>query len=302
MEANYTCSKCPQKFSVKSNLSRHMKVHEPRSLECTVCKKTFTLQQTLDRHKKIHLYPVIPLFNQNEALLKCFSQAKRVASQQSQTIEQIWFEEETAQKAAKMTGQDMWRSNLIITFGKYAGQSYKWLLENDVGWAVNPSSTQEESPSTSSVDEPSSSDIGCHKSWEDPPLHTQAMYEPNIRWLKTDPNYGLFKKDASQKKILRNKMDFPPPPLPTGVQGTLPSMLMFFFTTPAFFGRPVGVMALKIRCPNADCPAPPGSFLTRSGYGNVARTVCSLNYNYTLLTERLMCFGFTLPRSPFCAS
>lgn len=30
----------------------------------------------------------------------------------------------------------MWKGQLVITFGKYAGQSFRWLLENDVGWVV----------------------------------------------------------------------------------------------------------------------------------------------------------------------
>ena len=30
----------------------------------------------------------------------------------------------------------MWRANIIISFGKYAGQSFKWLLENDIGYVV----------------------------------------------------------------------------------------------------------------------------------------------------------------------
>ena len=46
-------------------------------------------------------------------------------------------------------------------------------------------------------------------------------------------------------------------------------------------------MDVKTKCPNARCPAPPNTFLTKSGYGNVARQVCGIRYNYTLLTERL---------------
>ena len=39
--------------------------------------------------------------------------------------------------------------------------------------------------------------------------------------------------------------------------------------------------------PQQSCPAPPGTYLSRSGYGDVAREVCELEHNYTLLTERL---------------
>ena len=49
------------------------------------------------------------------------------------------------------------------------------------------------------------------------------------------------------------------------------------------------MMGLRVRCPNANCPAPPGSYLTRNGYGNAARTVCGMKCHSTLLTERLMC-------------
>ena len=54
--------------------------------------------------------------------------------------------------------------------------------------------------------------------------------------------------------------------------------------------RPVGVMEAKIKCPNASCPSPPGTFLSRSGYGEVAREVCGLRHNYTVLTEAQMPF------------
>ena len=49
------------------------------------------------------------------------------------------------------------------------------------------------------------------------------------------------------------------------------------------------MMEALIRCPNQSCPAPPGTYLSRSGYGDVAREVCGLEHNYTLLTERLKC-------------
>ena len=54
--------------------------------------------------------------------------------------------------------------------------------------------------------------------------------------------------------------------------------------------RPVGVMEAKIKCPNASCPSPPGTFLSRSEYGEVAREVCGLRHNYTVLTEAQMPF------------
>ncbi|CAM4444687.1 unnamed protein product [Leuciscus chuanchicus] len=81
-------------------------------------------------------------------------------------------------------------------------------------------------------------------------------------------------------------MEFHPPPPPMAVKGAVPNMLSFF-TTPAFFWRPVGVMKALIRCPNTN--APPEYYLEKRGYGSYARQVCGMNFHYTLLTERLMC-------------
>lgn len=49
------------------------------------------------------------------------------------------------------------------------------------------------------------------------------------------------------------------------------------------------MMETKIKCPNSNCPAPPGSYITRGGFGTYARQVCGTKHFYTLLTERLMC-------------
>lgn len=49
------------------------------------------------------------------------------------------------------------------------------------------------------------------------------------------------------------------------------------------------MMQAKIRCPNANCPAPPGEYLEKKGFGSYARQVCGMKYNYTLLTEKLKC-------------
>ena len=45
----------------------------------------------------------------------------------------------------------------------------------------------------------------------------------------------------AERKVLKEKMEFHPPPPPMAVKGAVPIMLSFF-TTPAFFWRPVGVM------------------------------------------------------------
>ena len=132
---------------------------------------------------------------------------------------------------------------------------------------------QEDIPSTSTassdpVDEPLVTE-GWQKSWEEPP----GMYAPNVPWLKSDRPHGIFQASKTKRKTFKAKMEFNPPPL----------------LTPVFFWRPVGVMEAKIKCPNASCPSPPGTFLSRSGYGEVAREVCGLRHNYTVLTERLKC-------------
>ncbi|XP_072030815.1 uncharacterized protein, partial [Amphiura filiformis] len=238
-------------------------------------------------------------------------------------------------------------------FGNYAGCTFKWLLENDVGWRVwlldefkrkgetsprlkwqkehllnlkenrekrksaketlsflvilmilkmeellaaaddAPSSnaSQEEQAGSSSQTGDSTVLEGWQMSWE------QGMYAPNISWLKSDGPYGILESARSYttakgtigtRQIFKKRMEFSPPPLTTTMGGTLPPMLSFF-TTPALFWRPVGVMDVKIRCPNAKCPAPPDTFLNKLSYGSVARQVCGMRYNYTLLTERLRC-------------
>lgn len=119
----------------------------------------------------------------------------------------------------------------------------------------------------------------------------------NIKWLKTNDTHGLFERvskyknargEMAERRLLKEQMEFYPPPLPVAVKGAVPNMHSFF-TTPAFFWRPVGVMKALIRCPNPSCPAPPDYFLEKRGYGSYARQVCGMNCHYTLLTERLMC-------------
>lgn len=140
---------------------------------------------------------------------------------------------------------------------------------------------------------------GWQKFWEQPPESAQALgiAPPNIKWLKTNETYGLFERaskyknvrgEMAERKLFKEKMEFHPPPPPLAVKGAVPNMLSFF-TTPAFFWRPVGVMKALIHCPNTNCPAPPEYYLEKRGYGSYARQVCGLNFHYTLQTERLMC-------------
>ena len=137
---------------------------------------------------------------------------------------------------------------------------------------------------------------GWQKSWEKS-TSAYGLVEPNIKWLRDNHQYGLFhashvykKKDGqlAERRVMRDVMQFHPPPLPCSISGSLPSMESFF-TTPVFFWRPVGVGNAKIECPNRNCRAPAGSHLIKRGYSSSARQVCGEHYYYTILTERLLC-------------
>ena len=66
----YGCPECGAKFSVKSNLTRHRKIHEEKQFECGKCGEKFTLQQHLDLHSKQHSYPKIPQYEEGEARMR----------------------------------------------------------------------------------------------------------------------------------------------------------------------------------------------------------------------------------------
>ena len=150
--------------------------------------------------------------------------------------------------------------------------------------ANRPGTSQGRASSTAESSASESSGIvfeGWQKYWEQPPASAQALgiASPNIRWLKFDEKYGLFdgsskyknaKGEMVEKKLLKEKMEFHPPPPPVSVKGAVPNM-MAFFTTPAFFWRPVGVMKAKICCPNTNSPAPPGEYLEKKVSTNQAR-------------------------------
>lgn len=65
----------------------------------------------------------------------CSEEAAKFCAKQSSQVAVV-RDQESAEKEAKDCGHDLWRGNLKVTFGKYAGQSFKWLIENDVGWVV----------------------------------------------------------------------------------------------------------------------------------------------------------------------
>ena len=132
----YECDRCGRRFNVKSNLTRHAKTHESKLFICPVCDRAFTLKCHLDRHSKQHLLPAIPLFKNGEARLKCSGEALAFSKRPGKPVDDVWLDPRSAETAAKKSGPDMWQANVVVTFGKYAGKTFKWLIENDVGWVV----------------------------------------------------------------------------------------------------------------------------------------------------------------------
>jgi len=109
---------------------------------------------------------------------------------------------------------------------------------------------------------------GWQKSWEE--SQYKGIVTTNIRWLRDNEQYGLFESakpfknsKVIQRKLMKNKMEFNPHPIPVTMKGSVPNMLAFF-TTPAYLWRPVGVMEAEVKCPNTNCPAPAGSYLIKT--------------------------------------
>jgi len=132
----HECDVCHKRFTEKSNLTRHIKLHGPKEHNCSMCGKVFSTKPLLCSHMKTHLYPSIPLYKQGQARLQCSDAATAVAQASRKVVDRTWLDPQQAEAAAKKTGGELWRGQLVISFGKYAGQSFRWLLENDVGWVV----------------------------------------------------------------------------------------------------------------------------------------------------------------------
>ncbi|XP_013407000.1 uncharacterized protein LOC106171268 [Lingula anatina] len=380
-KTQFQCGVCLKYFRFKANLNRHMQLihneERAKAYSCPHCSKTFNQKGHLESHARQHLYPSIRMYKPGEAMLQSTPEAK--AFRPESALDQLWLDPASAEAKARQLGNDQWRLMLVMTFGKFQGKSYKWLLENDVGWVVwllaeyclkGESNMQikwqkqqlldlvkefpavnihlerklqkakdiegaerslmlakemEEDPGyvedsillTQAEEALQQSQVSTHltsvkeleitaeftpdpeapalegwqRSWEGSP-------DPNIKWLKENDEYGLFTapipyRSASgevvYKRVLKKKINFYPPPMPISIKASLPSMYAFF-TSPVIFWRPVGVMEAKIPCPNKDCPAPPGSFLSKHGFGSTARQVCGMRSFYTLLTERLVCY------------
>lgn len=55
-QPKFECTVCSKKFSVKSNLHRHLKSHEPQH-QCNLCNKKIKNKRTYDSHLKLHKDP-----------------------------------------------------------------------------------------------------------------------------------------------------------------------------------------------------------------------------------------------------
>ena len=89
---------------------------------------------------KQHLYPQIREFGKTgEALMAISTEAKAYKKASLKiNVDQIWYDPETAEARAKSitsTSDDLWRGQIMLTWGQYKGKKFKWLIENDMGWA-----------------------------------------------------------------------------------------------------------------------------------------------------------------------
>ncbi|XP_069975266.1 zinc finger protein 585A [Penaeus vannamei] len=56
-EKHFTCEICPKKFSFKSEILLHMRVHtKEKPFSCEICSKSFTKKSTLLQHARIHTH------------------------------------------------------------------------------------------------------------------------------------------------------------------------------------------------------------------------------------------------------
>ncbi|XP_029988141.1 uncharacterized protein LOC115418003 [Sphaeramia orbicularis] len=113
---------------------------------------------------------------------------------------------------------------------------------------LTPAGSQDTEPRPSSLEESSAASEpggvvleGWQKFWEQPPASAKApgIATPNIGWLKGSEMHGLFTRASSYKsvrgetverRLLKEQMEFHPPPPPSSVRGALPNMLAFFAT------------------------------------------------------------------------
>lgn len=134
----HKCPECGQKFGVMPNLTRHRKTHSEKMFRCEKRGERFTLIQGLDRHSKQHAYPNIPVYRAGEAQMKNTEKGNQIwnLAQDEEVADKLWWDPKAAEKEARQCGHELWRSEVRITFGRCEGQTFRWLLENVVGYSL----------------------------------------------------------------------------------------------------------------------------------------------------------------------
>lgn len=95
--------------------------------------------------------PVFRYYRTGELLLKASHQSQSVSKavkHEKLAPKSSVIVEECAKKAVAEANGDIYNvkhvySKSLLQFGKYYGQSFQWVLENDIGWAVHLISSTE---------------------------------------------------------------------------------------------------------------------------------------------------------------
>ncbi|XP_056440991.1 gastrula zinc finger protein XlCGF8.2DB-like [Gadus chalcogrammus] len=119
-EPTHRCTVCDKTFSERSNLVSHLMIHAiaRETFTCDVCGKSLATKPSLVSHQQLHLYPNIILYRQGEARLYCTEAARSVAEARSSTVvDPKWLDLKTAEAAAKRSGAELWKGQLVLTFG-----------------------------------------------------------------------------------------------------------------------------------------------------------------------------------------
>ena len=119
-EPTHQCTVCDKTFSEKSNLASHLKIHAiaRETFTCDVCGKSLATKPSLVSHQQLHQYPNIILYRLGEARLYCTEAARSVAEARSSTVvDPKWLDLKTAEAAAKRSGAELWKGQLVLTFG-----------------------------------------------------------------------------------------------------------------------------------------------------------------------------------------
>ena len=157
MANTYKCPVCGREFNTKSNMTRHKLTHQSEAekrFACDKCGQRFNLKQGLDRHVKVHQKkdnaPIIRFFESGVSILKATDAANSYAKFAESTkivVNNEWMDPVTAEATAKAKAGEEWRGEVHITFGRYINKSFRWLLQNDVGyvkWLLGQHATTKE--------------------------------------------------------------------------------------------------------------------------------------------------------------